>query len=763
MIQLKKYQDEAIKKLSEYFFEQLGSSQRRQKLIFKAPTGSGKTITMAAFLAKIVQELPNKDLKRKAVAFIWLAPFKLHEQSYGAFKSFFGETRILTPIKFEDVQDNQLLPNDVLFVNWESVNKDSNVYVREDERDRTLQSYVYRAIGEGTEVVIVLDEAHLFATKGKRATELLGRLGAKIEIDVSATPQFSSDYQHTIRRKEVIEAQMIKRQVLLNSNIQLHEGLTAQEGLLDEALAKREQLKAAYRRLGVDINPLLLIQLPNDRAELSQTDNVVREMLTNRLGIDHNISTQNGRLAVWLSDGRDKINLSGIEQPNSMVDVLLFKQAVSLGWDCPRAAILLIYRELKQETFTVQTVGRILRMPQQKHYSEDILNIGYVYTDLARDMIQVIADDMDYIVQQYASRKAIYEDIRFLHADRIQNIRLERNRLGAKFKRIFLNTCEAHFEIKPAATEEEYAVNFGQLKKRLIRTDVKELEVHLPKDIEISGDVEVVLVATHLNIAKTVGELRPMFNRFCYQHVGNYAPADSWQVLAGAILEMGEIYFGFSMGSGEFKTMKLILFEENKPQFVALIDLALTAFAQAMEEQDRRNQSEIKSYIWEVPYTRIYNEQYEEQPSEAHILAPLFVERNRSNPEESFIAMLEANKDALQWWYKNGVKTQADFAVSYVNARGQQAAFYVDFVIKLKDGTVALFDTKTLGSDPECVAKHNALCQYVKNKQTDDKKIIGGVIVPEGKEVKVWKYCENPIENDHDTKGWTVFLPTDYL
>ncbi|AXE20884.1 restriction endonuclease subunit R [Runella rosea] len=757
MIHLKSYQEKAVKGLLENILEQLGTPGRRKKLVFKAPTGSGKTVTTAAFLARLVETLPQQTvIRRTQAAFIWLAPFKLHEQSFRAFQSFFAETRLLRPIKFEDVQDGRLQPNDVLFVNWESVNKDSNRYIREDERDQTLHRYVQRAIGDDTEVIIILDEAHLFASKGKRATELLDKLQAKIELDVSATPEFSSDYQTIIKRKEVVEAEMIKRHVLLNPDIEAHTGLTAQEGLLDEALQKRAALRDAYTALGIDINPLLLIQLPNDRAELSQEDQKIRDTVVNRLGIEHNISTQNGRLAVWLSDAKDKINLDGIEAPNAHVDVLLFKQAVSLGWDCPRAAILLIFRELKRETFTIQTVGRILRMPEQKHYPNEMLNVGYVYTDLSKDMIKVVADDMDYIVQQRALRKSPYEVLQ-LEAHRILNIRPERNRLGSKFKRIFLQTCEETYEISPAQHAEEYENNLQQLEKRLIRTNVRELEVHLPKDVELSGDIESKQVEKTLDVAKTAGELRPMFIRFCAQNTGNYAPADSTDVLSGALLTMGEVYFGFSAGSGEFKTMKLILFEENKDKFVALIDKALDRYAKFMEQQAAQKERKPEAYAWDVPVERIYNEYYEEQKSETHILTPLFVEKNASNPEVHFIEFLERHAEVIEWWYKNGVKTQNDFAVSYRNYKNQWSAFYVDFVIKLKNGTVALFDTKTLNSEPDFVAKHNALHQYIQDKRDQGKKMIGGVIVPEKKgDVRLWKYCENRIDNAHDTTGWVT-------
>ena len=50
----------------------------------------------------------------------------------------------------------------------------------------------------------------------KKLKKLLQKIHAKIEIDVSATPIFKSDYGYTIRRDEVIEAEMIKKNVILN-------------------------------------------------------------------------------------------------------------------------------------------------------------------------------------------------------------------------------------------------------------------------------------------------------------------------------------------------------------------------------------------------------------------------------------------------------------------------------------------------------------------------------------------------------------------
>ncbi|GAH95392.1 unnamed protein product, partial [marine sediment metagenome] len=37
---------------------------------------------------------------------------------------------------------------------------------------------------------------------------------------------------------------------------------------------------------------------------------------------------------------------------------------IALGWDCPRAQILVLFRDWKSLTFSVQTIGRIMRMPE---------------------------------------------------------------------------------------------------------------------------------------------------------------------------------------------------------------------------------------------------------------------------------------------------------------------------------------------------------------------------------------------------------------
>jgi type III restriction enzyme len=142
-------------------------------------------------------------------------------------------------------------------------------------------------------------------------------------------------------------------------------------------------------------------------------------------------------------------------------------------------------------------------------------------------------------------------------------------------------------------------------------------------------------------------------------------------------------------------------------------------------------------------------------------MEPFYEYKSASNPERQFVGFLEKNKEYIEWWYKNGDKNKEDFAVTYVDKEGVTRGFFVDFVIKLKSGLLCLFDTKTLDSDKNFVAKHNALHQYILDNSTNEKPMLGGIIIPKGTgDAQVWKYCRNSIGSATDTTGWVAFEPS---
>lgn len=761
MIQLKKYQEEAVNNLTQHTYKLLQRSGSRLPLIFKAPTGAGKTVMMAAFLNKLCEELPEKlELHKRKAAFIWIAPNKLYIQSYKALNGYFSETRSIKPIFFEDITDNGLKPNEVLFVNWESINKEKNLMVKDNENSKNLYSYINQARLEDTEIIVIIDEEHMFAnTKtAKRANEVLQKIYPKLEIRVSATPTTNSDYKTVVERQDVIAEEMIKEGIILNPALDKYEqegGKSLNQTLIDIALKKRTEILESYKRFGVKINPLLLIQLPNDTSEeITLDDQKYIETVTQYLEVYHNITVNNHKLAVWLSGKKD--NVDKIEEPDNMVEVLLFKQAIALGWDCPRAAVLLIFRELHSTTFTIQTVGRILRMPEQKHYPDALLNQGYVFTNLSKDKIEIVKDDMSYITMNRARRKEDYKPIQ-LQSSYI-NTRIIRNRLGSKYRIALFETAEKLWGVsREVGSTTIYERNKQCLGARLIDVDISRIEIVIPENVNLTGEIEIRNVLETARFAKTQDELNQLFRQFCRSNVGSFAVVDSTPVLEMALKLFFEEYLGYN----EFEAIKIILFPHNQPAFIELIAKAIERYIEMLEEKTNKAKKEVENYTWEVPIERIYNELYDEQNKPTHILEPFYEYVKASSPEKTFANYLESNKENLEWWYKNGESAKEHFAVPYIDYTGKESLFYVDFVLLTKKGTTCLFDTKTKGSDAANVAlKHNALVEFIEQRNKAGKPTIGGVLI--GNDVNgniMWQYCRNKIENTIDLKGWDYFNP----
>lgn len=93
-------------------------------------------------------------------------------------------------------------------------------------------------------------------------------------------------------------------------------------------------------------------------------------------------------IAKWFDNKKE--NIEFISDSNNPVEYMLFKYAAGTGWDCPRAHILVMYREIKSDTFRTQTLGRILRMavPGADLSGYPILKTGYLYTNYRRNEVQ---------------------------------------------------------------------------------------------------------------------------------------------------------------------------------------------------------------------------------------------------------------------------------------------------------------------------------------------------------------------------------------
>lgn len=782
-----KYQEKAVGQLVETTVNLLGLNGNRRQVVLKAPTGAGKTVMASEMLATLTEELQGRsDLPFRQVAFIWIAPNKLHQQSYFKMKNFFTETKLLKPVMFDelDQSDGIIHQGEVLFVNWESINSKNNLIVRDNEQGLSLYDIARKTREENIPIIVVIDEEHLFWTKtADKSKAVLEKINAKGEIRISATPKTKPEYLVNIDRQEVIREEMIKEGVLLNPDVTsgYANDIALNEHLINKALEKRQQIADAYKKEGVNINPLLLIQLPNDTTDaMTADDTKIMEQVVQYLDVMQGINTDNHRLAVWLS--KQKTNLEDIERNDNLTEVLLFKQAIALGWDCPRAAVLLIFRKLTSDTFTVQTVGRILRMPEQRFYLNPLLNKGYVYTDISKDKIQIVADDMDYL------HKAVLQAVRRNNLDNVQLVSYyevrrsaDRNRLGPDFRRVLTKTFEdmwttttpltIPFLFEDEGEESDYqqidvqstiVKNRQSAERQRIRLDVKNVNIEIPADIFFQNDVNTTIeTGQKAKFTRTAGEVDRVFIDWCRQMLSGYEKAHSTGVLANYLLEAMENLFELF----ETEAKKVVLYHENRPKFADVVSKALARYSRILEQrQQEAKKRSFERYEWEVPEDRTYTEENHviKDKMEDHALLPFIELRTASTPEQEFALFLESHRDSIDWWYKNGDSGREHYAVAYTNSQGDKSLFYVDFVIKMNNGQVFLFDTKTENSDPDAPQKHNALLDYMQNEENSPKHLQGGIIVHDINHSGNWLYSPQPIDNTYDTRGWDAFFPDMY-
>ncbi len=707
-MQLKIYQEDAIDDLLTKSKRLLGYSGSK-KLVFKSSTGSGKTIMMAEFLKQLVDD---REVKQ-SLGFIWTAPRQLHIQSREKLEIYFETSRALKCSYFEDLDDRKISENEILFFNWESINKADNIYIRDNEQDFNLSKVLERTKEDGREIILIIDEAHHHATS-EISQGLIQMIGPKLTIEVTATPATITDEDEKVfvQLEDVKKEGMIKKAVILNDEFEsfIRQGKIqtqklsggSEELVIDAAMKKRQELVKEFQKEGVNVNPLILIQLPDRKTSLEDR---IRDRIENILKNKYKISTEKGnnRLAIWLSG--EHINKENVEKQDSEVEVLIFKQAIALGWDCPRAQILALFREWHSPIFSIQTVGRIMRMPEpdKGHYKSEILNYGYVYTNL--DNIEIKEDIAKDYITIYTSKRSFDPKLNLLSC--YPKRQREKTRLSPLFTEIFLAEAKVY-----------------SLKKN-VDTKAKKIDLKIISDYKAEGVDALAGAKIVGDKAIKVGgfDLQKLFDFFVRNNLTPFYPEDrSVGRMKESIYKFFYENFGFKWGESEDEIIQMVLSEKNSRHFVNVLDKAKGKYR---EEVEKRESEMVDVPDWNVPESLSFGGEYKKIEVKKSIMVPFYGDEKWKS-ETAFIDFLEKS-DKVEWWFKNGDRDATFFAVPYDN--GEKKPFYVDFIVKLKDGRIGLFDTKSGLTKQVAGPKIDGLYKYIQGENKRGKKCFGGIVV----------------------------------
>lgn len=664
-------------------------------IVFQAPTGSGKTIMLAEAMSRMVKELDGE----KELSFVWISVNYLHEQSKLKLEKHFENERLLECINIDEIQNNELEQNQIVFVNWDSLNKEGiSLFMSDNEKDWNLSKIAENTRDAGRDIVLIIDESHRTA-KTSKSQEIVEIIGPKLTIEVSATPKegVTNDHKITVKLSEVVAEGMIKQEVQINPGLGR---VQTNEDIVREALKKRNELQQLYEKSGAKINPLLLVQIPKKKqSDVREPEDKIIEILTKE-----GITLENRKLALWLAPKDKKINLEYIEKDDSEVEVLVFKEAIAQGWDCPRAGILLLQREWNSENyvFNIQTLGRIMRMPEQKHYDNfPALNIGYVYT--ASNNFEIVEDlAKDYVSKDQMVRdNGIYKNI-YLPSELVRRKR-ELFRLSGEFK-------DCLFEAAKEQKIDNKKINIGKITfSKSVGLEGKISEIDKKQAVDFQKERTIVK-----DREEVCSEYTAFIRSQSHPFTGGTRPTD---IMKSSIRSLFKKQFGID---NEDEIAAIVLNPINKSEFIDLIEVAKGKYKSLPEKADEI----IPNENWQIPEIVSVFENFDERKEiKKSILKPYFVKRDKNNkeqwskPEKNFIGELEKTDNDILWWFKNGVSESKYFGIAYKKNGGSHNsyyAFYPDFVIKTKKDilVVEIKDDKDFKN--ENLLKLNAGREYQK-------------------------------------------------
>ena len=789
MMELKDFQKTAIDQLSLTFLDLWKTSKYRLPLVFKAPTGAGKTIMMAEFLKCLDDNYQFHEDK----AYIWVSfgGDESYSQSKSKLYHYFNEGTDMNLKDVNNLSEEKLYKNNIFFINWSKI-KGTDKESRKLRKsggvgyggEAVFDDFIQKTKKE-RDLVLIIDEAHT-ETDTHLANEVIDLIDPRIILKITATPKDLPSVSDVSQKKagfvealesDVIASGLIKEKIIIQTEEDIkkleNKQLSEDEIMLELAYNKRLELKKYYKELGLDINPLVLIQLPSDFKEKEEVQANLKSLVLSYLkhkGVKEN------EIAIWLSS--EKKNLELIEKNDNKINFMIFKVAPATGWDCPRADILVMFREITSPTFHTQIIGRIKRMPEAHHYEKEELNKAFIYTNYNKSHIRNVKET------ENGNKPPIYYTKLKKGVERITLLttyhqRVDFNTLTPedKWQKFFKEFLDAEF-----GTIYETSKQSENYKK--IKSDIDLEKKNINNKIIVDAEIEsfdnfvneIKEKGKDLNYQFSQLDVERLYNLLCFEELkrqgdeeAKYNPSRSWGPLKKAL----NVWFSTRIGLDRSVYYPIIVNEllKESSKLKTVISKALKAFRKKYEieirEKEEKDVFNLELPEKEVSFTDDY-EKIQEIKSENNLFDHkqktikisqnayeefyLKKEYNGRKNEISFIQFLESQKNII-WWHKQDNSGRNVFAIEYFDTQEKtNRLFYPDFIVKTKN-KVYFVDPKNdiTAKSQETADKNKSLQKWIKKNQSKyDFKIDGGIVIEKYPDWKINRKENYFYENEKD-------------
>jgi type III restriction enzyme len=747
-IHLKDFQESAINQLSITFLDLWKTGNYKIPLIFKAPTGAGKTIMMAEFLRCLDDNYQFHEDK----AYLWISfgGDDSYTQSKNKLYHYYNEGTDMNLKDINNLSEEKLYKNNIFFINWSKIkgtDKESKKLRKANELTEgefgAFDEFIQRTKAE-RDIVLIIDEAHT-ETNTRLANEVIELINPRIILKVTATPKdlpSISDVNQKnagfveVLEEDVIRSGLIKEKIIIQTEEEIkkleNKEFSEDEIMLELAFKKRLELKQYYEELELDINPLVLIQLPSDEKEKEDVVSNKKDMVLSYL---KQKGVKEKEIAIWLSN--EKKNLELIEKNYSEVNFMIFKVAPATGWDCPRADVLVMFREISSPAFHTQIIGRIKRMPEGHHYVKEELNNAYIYTNYNKSHIR------DVKVVENGNKPPIYytklkEGISPITLETTFHYRTDFNTLTPPplWQRSFIKSLDGHFGTEPLSID--FSKNIIAVKSKInLDQDNVNNQIIVNAEIESFDNFvkEIKDKGKNLDYHFSQLDIERLYNLLCFEELkkqeldeAKYNPSRSWGQLKQAL----NVWFETRLGLDRNTWYKVIVNEllHSNSELKKAIRKALIEF-RTIYNIEIKEKAEKDVFDILVPEKEMsYTEDFEEFEVSKNVYEKFYIKKDYKGKENEtkFIKFLESQN--IDWWHKQEDSGRNVFAIEYYDTQEKKnRLFYPDFIVK-KENKVYLLDTKSgnTAKSQETADKNKALQQWIKDKkEVYDFEIIGGI------------------------------------
>lgn len=442
---LKDYQDEAVGDV----LDRIGKASKRYHedgdiyaFSLTATTGAGKTVMAAAVFEALFHGDDKYDFDADPGAVvIWFSDDpSLNEQT--RFRLMEASDRLNSTdlvVVESTFNREEFEPGKIYFLNTQKLSKNSLLVrghdpaeddqgellpeARPDRRSFTIWDTIQNTIDDSNlTLYLALDEAHRGMGRRTNAaanekTTIVKRLingeggvpPIPIVWGISATVERFNDAMagaegRTSMPSVVVDSSLVQESGLLKDTIILDipdEAGAFETVLVRRATGKLKELSEAWdeyaeqQGLPDPVNPLLVLQVPNtpDPNDIGQAlDTIYQawpELPTDAVAHvfgEHTTQTFGQHSVPYISPEQ--------VQDATHIRILIAKDAISTGWDCPRAEVMVSFRPAKDRTHITQLLGRMVRTPLARRIpgNERLNSVDCLLPFFDRNSVNKVAD-----------------------------------------------------------------------------------------------------------------------------------------------------------------------------------------------------------------------------------------------------------------------------------------------------------------------------------------------------------------------------------